>query len=193
MIPSSMKLVIYTFLIVFALASPSWGGEGKNAYEKLKILENIHNTNKIGVAQIVRKYSEICSEYQTNKQKEPLRLYAENFISTELRQGKTPLTVVIAGFACPGFGHPWTGSSGSPTYFVVGNVIFSAPRSIPSFYHIKKHTVILNWHHGSHCETTKKIDSTGVTPCFSALYWSQTHEKFLSYNGSVSVKRLPFQ
>ena len=188
-----MKLVIYTSLIVFALASPSSGGEGKNAYEKLKIFENIPNTNKIGVAQIIRKYSENCSEYQANKQKEPLRLYAENFISTELRQGKTSLTVVIAGFACPGFGHPWTGSSGSPTYFVVGNVIFSAPRSIPSFYHIKKHTVILNWHHGSLCKTKNKKDISGVTPCFSALYWSQMHERFLSYNGSVSVKRLQFQ
>ena len=160
------------------------------ADEFLTILSKVPTDNKSGVASIIGNYEKTCAEYQDGKNNQSLVIDVENVISTILIQGDTDLTVVIADFKCPGHGNPWTGSSGSPTYLIIGDRIFRAPNSRPTFHNVGKHTLILFWHHGSYCKTVNSTNYLGADPCFSAIYWNAYYKTFVTYDGSLNVTEI---
>lgn len=156
----------------------------------LTILDTVPPDNKSSVANIIENYEKACADSQDGKNNRSLIIALENVISTKLIQGNTELTVVIADFKCPGYGNPWTGSNGSPTYLIIGDRIFRGPNSRPTFHNVANHTLILFWHHGSHCKTVNNDKYPGAGPCFSAIYWNEYYETFVTYDGNLNVKEI---
>lgn len=164
---------------------------GKVAFADVnkEVMDRIPYSNLKNVVQIIKRYEKRCAELKVNN-KPILKVYKNNFISTKLLQGNTELTIVTAGFGCLGIGHPWSGSSGSPAYFIVGNRIFEGPRGTPSFHNVGNRTIILNWHHGLYCKTTGMKGVSGADPCFSVIYWDEKSRSFVSFNGDLKIEEI---
>ena len=112
------------------------------AEEFSTVLNTIPPSNKSSVASIIENYEKTCAEYQDGKNNQSLVIGLENVISTILNQGDTDLTVVIADFKCLGYGNPWTGSSRSPTYLIIGDRLLRGRKTTLSFHKMVKYTLI---------------------------------------------------
>ncbi len=185
--PKGGKIKALSLWIIFQIIM-TFSQSGADGF--LNLLNNVPPENKSSVTNIIEYYENTCAEYQSRKNNPSLIIKSENFISTKLIQGNTNLTVVIADFECPGYGHPWTGSTWSPTYLIIGNRIFRGPNSRPTFHNLANHTLLVLWHHGSYCKTVDNDDYPGASPSFSAIYWNEYYETFVTYDGNLNVKEI---
>lgn len=124
------------------------------------------------VENVLNMYHSECSEILNGV---PSRvLYsAENFQVFTLNQGGTIVTAIEAGFECPGFGFPWSGSSGSPTYLIIDGRTFETERGYPYFFNISDEITLINlWHGGTNCKAHDGSQYPNSEPCFTSLYWN---------------------
>jgi len=139
--------------------------------EDLSFLQ-LPSEHEHAVEKILNVYHKECSENLNN---EPTQvIYSEdNFKVFKLIQGGTIVTAIEAGFECPGFGFPWSGSSGSPTYLIIDGRIFETARGYPYFFNISDEITLINlWHGGTNCKAHDGSQYPNSEPCFTSLYWN---------------------
>ncbi len=151
-----------------------------------EVLASVSKTNRNSVARIIESYVNECEGYSGTA---PLKVSSEDIVELKLKGGTT-VTVVMAGFECPvseGPSFPWSGSAGSPTYYVVGDVIYEGPRAYPSTVDFGDMTLIINWHGGIYCKRGEKEFLSNIDTCLSVMFWHDYYKDFISFDGEFKL------
>lgn len=140
---------------------------------------------------IVAQYSIECSSLHDAASGVKVELKDDQVTRHRLLQDGSTLLVVEASFYCKDFGHPWSGSAGSPTYLIIKGKAYEIVRGSVSTFHVNESTTVINiWHHGSNCKSIEGDIISGSKPCFSAIYWDEVTETFSWFAGENIIKRL---
>ena len=151
----------------------------------------IPEKNRDAVLRVINDFSNECSDYQNNANELPLVVTSESFKQISLLQSKSEITVLTASFECPGFGHPWCGSSGCPTYLIIEDSVYEVVRGYPHPFDISDaSTVLINWHGGNYCETVTGVPYSNSGACFSSIYWDDSTKTFVVFNGLDVLKKI---
>ena len=153
-------------------------------------ISGVPDANRASVKKVISKYVNDCKNMGGDL---GIKIN-DNFIQEELLQGPTKINVVVANFGCSGAGYPWSGSGGSPTYYIIGEQIFEGPRAWPRFLHLNenKKTIIVGWHGGSSCQTVSSEPYANAAPCFSAFYWNHFLQTFAVFDGQLDLIEVDF-
>ena len=153
--------------------------------------KNLSKSDIKAIQNIVTQYSAECSEFHGNLEDKHVELRDDQIIRHRLLQDQSTLLVLEASFQCEGFGHPWSGSAGSPTYLIIKGRAFEIVSGGVSTFHINESATVINvWHHASNCKSIESDDIDGAKPCFSAIYWDGVSETFSWFAGRNPIKQV---
>lgn len=153
-----------------------------------EILAGVSENNRNSVARIIESYANEC---EGNSSTAPLIVSPENIIELELESG-TAVTAVMANFECPESTEgdfPWTSSTGVPSYYIVGDLIYQGYEAI-NISLIED--LIITSHSGIHCERTDNEILSNVDACFSVMYWHDYFETFVTFHGKHTLFKRDF-
>jgi len=157
---------------------------------QVELMQGIPQQNRDAVQRILNDYSKQCSSYQDGGENRKLKIEEDNLKQIKLLQGDTELTVLTASFECPGAGYIWSGSAGSPTYLIIGELIYEMNRGSPYPFNISEDmTVLINWHGGNECKTSDGQTYPNSGACFSTIYWDADQNTFAIFDGSVILQK----
>ena len=154
------------------------------------LIKRVPAQNLAAVQYLINDYSKQCLEHQDSGENRALKIDEDNLVQIKLLQGNTELTVLTASFECPGVGHIWSGSAGSPTYLIIEDMVFETNRGNPHPFDISDDkTVLINWHGGNYCETLNGEAYPNAGACFSSIYWDNYKKTFVVFGNSEKVLR----
>ena len=159
---------------------------------QVELMQGIPEQNRDAAQRIINDYSKQCSGSQDVGENRKLKIEQDNLKQIKLLQGDTELTVLTASFECPGVGHIWSGTSGSPTYLIIGGVIYEMERGSPIPFNVSGLTVLVNWHGGIYCSALNGETYSNMEPCFSSLLWNNHTKTFVIYDGPLKVIKRHF-
>ena len=176
--------------ILFLSATVSLAWLGLSAADSFGY-EDISKEDIKAIQEIVSQYSTECGEFHDKSENKHVELRNDQITRHKLLQDQSTLLVLDASFQCEDFGHPWSGSAGSPTYLVIKGKAYEIVRGSVSTFHVNESTTVINiWHHGSNCKSIASDIISGSKPCFSAIYWDEVTETFNWFAGGNIVRQV---
>jgi hypothetical protein len=146
---------------------------------KIDLIKTVPLGNQANLRRIFGNYQRECTAQQDTDNDEKLELEADNLKQIKLLQGNTEMTVLTASFYCPGVGGIWSGSGGSPVYYIIDEFVYETFGGSPYPADITKNkTILINWHGGARCKTSDGQPYPNSAPCFSAIYWNNELNTF---------------
>jgi hypothetical protein len=151
----------------------------KDNKTKIDLIKTVPIGNQPNLRRIFGNYQRECTAQQDTDNDEKLELEADNLKQIKLLQGNTEMTVLTASFYCPGVGGIWSGSGGSPVYYIIDEFVYETFGGSPYPADITENkTILINWHGGARCKTTDGQSYPNSAPCFSAIYWNNELNTF---------------
>ena len=151
----------------------------KDTETKIDLIKTAPIGNQANLRRIFGNYQQECTAQQDTDNDEKLELEADNLKQIKLLQGNTEMTVLTASFYCPGVGGIWSGSGGSPVYYIIDEFVYETFGGSPYPADITENkTILINWHGGARCKTTDGQTYPNSAPCFSAIYWNNELNTF---------------
>jgi len=151
----------------------------KDTETKIDLIKTVPIGNQANLRRIFGNYQRECTAQQDTDNDEKLELEADNLKQIKLLQGNTEMTVLTASFYCPGVGGIWSGSGGSPVYYIIDEFVYETFGGSPYPADITENkTILINWHGGARCKTTDGQPYPNSAPCFSAIYWNNELNTF---------------
>ena len=151
----------------------------KDTETKIDLIKTVPIGNQANLRRIFGNYQRECTAQQDSDNDEKLELEADNLKQIKLLQGNTEMTVLTASFYCPGVGGIWSGSGGSPVYYIIEEFVYETFGGSPYPADITENkTILINWHGGARCKTTDGQPYPNSAPCFSAIYWNNELNTF---------------
>lgn len=123
---------------------------------------------------------------------DPLRLRNNSIYEILLSNSGIAASVVYANFGCEGYGTPWCGSSGCPSYIVVDDQVFGPLRGGRPFTttfttpYDSERTLLLIGVDGGACSDGSGERGINLDPCYVSAVWDDENRTFRS-NGDLVV------
>ena len=146
---------------------------------KIDLIKTVPLGNQANLRRIFGNYQRQCTARQDTDIDENLELEVDNLKQIKLLQGDTEMTVLTASFYCPGVGGIWSGSGGSPVYYIIDEFVYKTFGGEPYPFDITEdQTVLIQWHGGAECKAIGGQPYPNSAPCFSAIYWNNELNTF---------------
>ena len=146
---------------------------------KIDLIKTVPLGNQANLRRIFGNYQRQCTARQDTDIDENLELEVDNLKQIKLLQGDTEMTVLTASFYCPGVGGIWSGSGGSPVYYIIDEFVYKTFGGEPYPFDITEdQTVLIQWHGGAECKAIGGQAYPNSAPCFSAIYWNNELNTF---------------
>ncbi|MDB2707622.1 M23 family metallopeptidase [Amylibacter sp.] len=146
---------------------------------QIDLIKTFTTGNQYSIQRIFGNYQRGCTAQQDTDKDEKLKLEADNLTQIKLLQGDTEMIVLTASFYCPGVGGIWSGSGGSPVYYIIDEFVYKTFGGQPYPFNITEdQTVLIQWNGGAECKTTDGQPYPNSDPCFSAIYWNNELSTF---------------
>ena len=146
---------------------------------KIDLIKTVPLGNQANLRRIFGNYQRECTAQQDTDIDEKLEVEVDNLKQIKLLQGDTEMTVLTASFYCPGVGGIWSGSGGSPVYYIIDEFVYKTFGGEPYPFDITEdQTVLIQWHGGAECKAIGGQPYPNSAPCFSAIYWNNELNTF---------------
>ena len=192
--PINWFVLIVIFVISHSFVLPTFLAASQRV--TLNQLPYSLTASRSTVESIVEGFQQVCDkEYEGQSssfdktKKGTVELYPQDFYDIQISPEGKMATVIIAGFYCPGLGHPFSGSGGSPTFIIADGKTFKTDLARGVFSITENELTFINiFLHGIFCKNSDNGESMpGYKGCINVTIWDDELKTFYGHNNILKL------
>lgn len=192
--PVNWFVLIVIFVISHSFVFPTFLAASQRV--TLNQLPYSLTASRSTVENIVEGFQQVCDEEYEGQsssfdktKRDTVELYPQDFYDIQISPEGKMATVIIAGFYCPGLGHPFSGSGGSPTFIIADGKTFKTDLARGVFSITENELTFINiFLHGIFCKNSDNGESMpGYKGCINVTIWDDELKTFYGHNNILKL------